>query len=251
MFECLQMAQLSNYEVGGTVHVVINNQVGFTTTPDRQRSGNYCSDVAKAINAPIFHVNAQSMENVMRVFKIAAEYRQKFKNDVVIDLIGFRKFGHNELDQPMFTQPLMYSIVKSMQPVRDVYRKQLIDEGIDESILNEIDKETWAKLEDAYKKSKTVTYQAEDWNTKQWDAIKDPKKYGVIQDTGVPKAELTELGKKISVLPESEKFHPQLMKIFAARNKSIVEGKGIDWGTAEALAFASLINDGFHVRLSG
>ena len=122
VFECLQMAQLQNYGVGGTVHVVINNQVGFTTTPDRQRSGNYCSDVAKSINAPIFHVNAQSMENVMRVFKIAAEYRQKYKNDVVIDLVGFRKFGHNELDQPMFTQPLMYTVVKGMQPVRDVYR---------------------------------------------------------------------------------------------------------------------------------
>ena len=103
VFECLQMANLRNYEVGGTVHVVINNQVGFTTTPDRQRSGNYCTDVAKAINAPIFHVNSQSMEDVMRVFKIAAEYRQKFKGDVVIDLVGFRKFGHNELDQPMFT----------------------------------------------------------------------------------------------------------------------------------------------------
>ena len=123
VFECLQMANLRNYEVGGTVHVVINNQVGFTTTPDRQRSGNYCTDVAKAINAPIFHVNSQSMEDVMRVFKIAAEYRQQFKGDVVIDLVGFRKFGHNELDQPMFTQPLMYSVISKQQAVRDIYRQ--------------------------------------------------------------------------------------------------------------------------------
>jgi 2-oxoglutarate dehydrogenase E1 component len=122
--------------------------------------------VAKSINAPIFHVNAQSMENVMRVFKIAAEYRQKYKNDVVIDLVGFRKFGHNELDQPMFTQPLMYTVVKGMQPVRDVYRAQLLDEGIEESELAKIDKEIWSTLEDAYKKSKTVKYQAEDWSTK-------------------------------------------------------------------------------------
>ena len=106
------MQSLKNYQVGGTVHVVINNQVGFTTTPDRQRSGNYCTDVAKAVDAPIFHVNAQSMPDVANVFRIAAEYRQKFMTDVVIDLVGYRKMGHNELDQPMFTQPLMYSVVK-------------------------------------------------------------------------------------------------------------------------------------------
>ena len=170
---------------------------------------------------------------------------------MVIDLVGFRKFGHNELAQPMFTQPLMYSVVKGMQPVRELYRKQLLEEGIEEATLNEIDTRTWGTLEEAYKKSKTVTYQAEEWATKQWDAIKDPEKYGKVFDTGVPVDELTELGKKISVLPENEKFHPQLAKIFAARNKSIVEGTGIDWGTAEALAFASLINDGHHVRLSG
>ena len=110
----------------------------------------------------------------------------------------------------MFTQPLMYSVVKGMQPVRDLYRKQLIDEGIEEAALEAIDSKTWARLEEAYKKSKTVTYQAEEWATKQWDAIKDPEKYGHVFDTGVPVAELTELGKKISVLPENEKFHPQL-----------------------------------------
>lgn len=156
VFECLQMQSLANYSVGGTVHVVINNQVGFTTTPDRQRSGNYCTDVAKAINAPVFHVNAQSMEDVQRVFKIAAEYRQEFQKDVVIDLIGYRKFGHNELDQPMFTQPLMYSVVKNIQPVRDIYRQTLLSEGIPEANLAEIDNRAKAHLEDCYKKSKSV-----------------------------------------------------------------------------------------------
>ena len=116
------MEDLPNYTVGGTVHVVINNQVGFTTTPDRARSSVYCSEVAQSINAPIFHVNAQSMDDVAKVFRIAAEYRQKFQRDVVIDLIGYRKMGHNELDQPMFTQPLMYQIVQKMNPVRNVYR---------------------------------------------------------------------------------------------------------------------------------
>ena len=251
VFECLQMQSLKNYEVGGTVHVVINNQVGFTTTPDRQRSGNYCTDVAKTINAPVFHVNSQSMEDVMRVFKIAAEYRQTFHKDVVIDLVGYRKFGHNELDQPMFTQPLMYSVVKDILPVRDIYRQQLIDGGIPAANLDKIDAAATSHLEECYKKSKNLEFQAEDWATKQWDAIRDPKRYGDQSDTGVPKAELTAIGKKISVLPAEEKFHPQLQKIFAARNKAIVDGKGIDWGTAEALAFASLINEGYHVRLSG
>jgi len=105
------MQDLKNYTVGGTIHVIVNNQVGFTTTPDRSRSGTYSSDVAKAINAPIFHVNADNMEDVAKTFKFAAEYRQKFKKDVVVDLIGYRKMGHNELDQPTFTQPLMYKIV--------------------------------------------------------------------------------------------------------------------------------------------
>lgn len=117
------MAELKNYTVGGTIHVIVNNQVGFTTTPDRSRSGTYSSDVAKSINAPIFHVNADSIIDVVRTFKIAAEYRQTFGSDVVVDLIGYRKQGHNELDQPMFTNPLMYSVVKNMVPVRDKFRK--------------------------------------------------------------------------------------------------------------------------------
>jgi 2-oxoglutarate dehydrogenase E1 component len=120
------MQDLKNYKVGGTIHVIVNNQVGFTTTPDKARSGVYASDVAKSINAPIFHVNADSMEDVQRTFKFAAEFRQKFNKDVVIDLIGYRKFGHNELDQPSFTQPLMYKVVNKMKPVRDIYREQLI-----------------------------------------------------------------------------------------------------------------------------
>lgn len=116
------MQSLPNYTVGGTLHIVVNNQIGFTTTPNKGRSGQYASDVAKSINAPIFHVNADSMEDVQRTFKFAAEFRQKFMRDVVIDLIGYRKFGHNELDQPAFTQPMMYKIIQKHKPVRDLYR---------------------------------------------------------------------------------------------------------------------------------
>jgi 2-oxoglutarate dehydrogenase E1 component len=113
------MVDLPSYKVGGTIHVVVNNQIGFTTYPSKSRSGVYCTDLAKSIEAPIFHVNADSMDDVAKVFNIAAEYRQKFKHDVVIDLIGYRKHGHNELDQPSFTQPLMYKRVAEMKPVAD------------------------------------------------------------------------------------------------------------------------------------
>jgi 2-oxoglutarate dehydrogenase E1 component len=116
------MQSLGNYTVGGTIHVIVNNQVGFTTSPYKARSGTYATDVAKAIDAPIFHVNADSMEDVAHVFNIAAEYRQRFQKDVVIDLIGYRKMGHNELDNPFFTQPLMYKLIKKLQPSRDLYR---------------------------------------------------------------------------------------------------------------------------------
>ena len=165
VYECLQMEQLPNYTVGGTVHVVINNQVGFTTTPDRARSSVYCSEVAASINAPVFHVNAQCMDDVARAFRIAAEYRQKFQRDVVVDLIGYRKMGHNELDQPMFTQPLMYNIVNKMNPVRNIYRQQLIDEGIAEDKLVDIEKSTNDKLEKAYQNSKSVEFLQEEWTS--------------------------------------------------------------------------------------
>ena len=123
VYECLQMESLKNYTVGGTIHVVINNQVGFTTTPDRARSSTYCSEVATAISCPVFHVNANSMDDVANTFRIAAQYRQRFGKDVVIDLVGYRKMGHNELDQPSFTQPLMYAIIKNMNPTRNLYRQ--------------------------------------------------------------------------------------------------------------------------------
>jgi 2-oxoglutarate dehydrogenase E1 component len=248
------MADLANYKVGGTIHVIVNNQVGFTTTPDRGRSGTYASDVAKSINAPIFHVNADSMEDVAKTFRFAAEYRQKFMKDVVIDLIGYRKMGHNELDQPAFTQPLMYNIVKQMKPVRDLYREQCLTKyGVEEADLAAVDSLAKSSLEEAYVKSKTLQYESETWETEDWEAIKDSSSYGNdVKNTGEKIDYLRELGLKIVTLPKDQgKFHPQIVKIFDNRVKSIETGKNIDWGTAEALAFASLIDEGYHVRLSG
>lgn len=248
VYEQLQMQSLSNYTVGGTIHIVVNNQIGFTTTPNKGRSGQYATDVAKCINAPIFHVNADSMEDVQRTFKFAAEYRQKFLKDVVIDLIGYRKFGHNELDQPAFTQPMMYKIIQKHQPVRDIYRKQLLEQGIAEEDLKYLETDCRAKMEEAYLKSKNLKITQEDWMTEQWAEIKDDD-FTVF--TGVEEDHLQKIGKEIAVLPNDGKFHNNIVKIFKERERSIVEKNGIDWGTAEALAFASLIEKGYHVRLSG
>jgi len=191
------------------------------------------------------------MEDVAKTFKIAAEYRQTFGKDVVVDLIGYRKMGHNELDQPMFTQPLMYKIIKDQQPTKEIYRQQLISEGVPEERLAAIDTEIWEALEESYKQSKTHKFEQEDWMTDEWESIKDTTRYGNINDTGVDLDALKNFGEKITVLPAESKFHPQIQKIFKARQASIEAGKSIDWGTAEALAFASLIDEGFHVRLSG
>lgn len=156
VYEQIQMQSLANYTVGGTIHIVVNNQIGFTTVPVKGRSGQYASDVAKSINAPIFHVNADSMTDVQRTFRFAAEFRQKFGRDVVIDLIGYRKFGHNELDQPAFTQPLMYKIIAKHPSCRDQFRAELISQGIKEEDLKKIEDSCRAKMEAAYVKSKDL-----------------------------------------------------------------------------------------------
>jgi 2-oxoglutarate dehydrogenase E1 component len=249
--ETLQMQSLKNYNVGGSIHIIVNNQIGFTTSPEKARSGPYCTDIVKMINAPVFHVNADDMESVAKTFAIAAEYRQTFGKDVVIDLIGYRKMGHNELDNPFFTQPMMYAIVKNMKPTRDTYKDQLIADGIDSKTLEDIMTVEWKELEDAYAASKGYKFAAEDWSNEHWEAIKEPSRHGMDLDTGVETKELQEVGAIIATLPSDAKFHPSVSKIFDARLNSFVTGKGIDWGSAEALAFATLIEEGYHVRLSG
>ena len=251
VYESIQMQDLKNYTVGGTIHVIVNNQIGFTTVPNKGRSGNYSSDLAKAIGAPIFHVNAQSIEDVHHVFTMAAEYRQKFNHDVVIDLIGYRKFGHNELDQPSFTQPMMYKQVAKMVPVAEEYQAKLIAEGtFTQEEVDEMKKFINDKLESEYNRSKDKKFEAEKWLSTEWDRI-----HNFDQDeskiSGVDEDRLVEVGKKISFLPKDKNFHRLIRKIFEQREQSIVKGAGIDWGTAEALAFATLIQDGFQVRISG
>lgn len=175
------------------------------------------------INAPIFHVNADAMEDVAKVFAIAAEYRQKFEKDVVIDLIGYRKMGHNELDNPSFTSPLTYKIVNQMRTTKQIYRDELIAEGIAAEKLDKIEAETMAHLEEAYVKSKNHKFAVEDWENEDWEKIKTTGKYGEIEDTGVEINELKTMGMKICTLPEA-KFHPSVAKIFKDRANSIETG---------------------------
>ena len=189
VYETMQMAHLFNYGVGGTIHIVVNNQIGFTTTPNKSRSGVYCTDLAKSIDCPIFHVNADSMDDVAKVFSIAAEYRQKFKNDVVIDIIGYRKHGHNELDQPMFTQPLMYKRVAEMIPVADKYEDQLIAEGVlTKEETTKMKAKITGEIDKSYEASKNHQFKIEEWKSEEWEGIKDVTKFG--KDTGIAVANL-------------------------------------------------------------
>eukprot|EP00331_Platyophrya_macrostoma_P030762 CAMPEP_0176456844 /NCGR_PEP_ID=MMETSP0127-20121128/31545_1 /TAXON_ID=938130 /ORGANISM="Platyophrya macrostoma, Strain WH" /LENGTH=1003 /DNA_ID=CAMNT_0017846911 /DNA_START=45 /DNA_END=3056 /DNA_ORIENTATION=+ len=253
VYETMQMQDLIDFTVGGTIHVVINNQIGFTTTPKEARTGLYSTDVAKAVDAPIIHVNGDEPELVDLALEFAVEYRQKFKKDVVIDVIGYRRYGHNELDQPSFTQPLMYKIIDKTPPVYNKYRDRLIKEGVlTEEQANEIEKKYNDRLEQSYTKSRTSKFDREKWIARSYENIAKPtSQHGSIHDTGVDTATLQDLGRKICTLPSDLKPHPMIKKIYEQRLKSIEEGKSIDWATGEALAWATLLTDGYGVRLSG
>lgn len=202
------MNGLFNYTTGGTIHIVVNNQIGFTTAPINSRSGLYCTDLGKSIDAPIIHVNADSVENIIKACQIATEYRQEFGNDVIIDIIGFRRNGHNELDQPRFTQPLMYKQIDSHDPVCELYQAQLLKEGvITEEYIDKIEERVNGEMEVAYQESKKKNFKMESWHSDVWEELKKPEKYGAIKDTGVDIAVLKDLGDKITRVPEEFKLH--------------------------------------------
>lgn len=252
VYETLQMYDLEDYRIGGTIHLVTNNQIGFTTTQREARSGLYCSDIGKAGETPIFHVNADEPELVDQVFELALEYRLKFKKDVIIDLIGYRRYGHNELDQPAFTQPLMYQIIAKTPTVYEKYSSKLIQDGtVNKEDLQNYIQQFNQRLEKAYENSRAQKFEQEKWIIKPAEDILESTKHGPPRDTGVDPAFLKEIGKKITTIPPEVTPHPQLKKIYEARYKSIEEGKGLDWATGESLAFASLALDGYGVRLSG
>jgi 2-oxoglutarate dehydrogenase E1 component len=250
-YEQMQMSQLRHYQTGGTLHVVANNQVGFTTDPTDARSTRYCSDLGKTFNAPCFHVNADDPEAVSHVFALASEWRQKFHTDVIVDLVGYRRHGHNELDQPSFTQPMLYSVIAKHPTPLSIHSKRLVASGaftqaeVDACISN-VD----ATLEQAYENSKTWTPPAA-WLTEKWGSQKPPSILSSVRKTGQEMSVLEHVGANLTVVPDHFKLHRQIGKIYEQRAKMIETKAGIDWGTAEALAFGTLLQDGVHVRLSG
>ncbi len=249
--ECFAMSGLPGHNTGGTIHIIVNNQIGFTTAPRFARSSPYPTDLAKMVQAPILHVNGDDPEAVVHCAKIATEFRQKFNRDVVIDMVCYRRFGHNEGDEPSFTQPLMYKKIKSHPTTLQIYANKIIKEGLISTEEFETRKREFKNLlnkEFAGAKDYKVKMK---WFDGVWSRFKPEigkDKRGV---TGVDKKELITVGKKITELPKDFNIHKTLLKIFENKHKMFSSNQPIDWATAELIAFATLLKEGFSVRLSG
>lgn len=254
VMETFQLSQLVGYRTGGTLHVVVNNQIGFTTTPDEYRSGQYCSDVAFMVEAPVFHVNGDDPEAVVFAARVATEYRQKFGKDVVLDIICYRRYGHNEGDDPSFTQPLMYQAINGRPSTRQIYAERLIAQGdLTEAEAQKMMDDFYAKLDHDFEEAKSYETKQPDWLQGVWQGIslpteKDGKRRG---DTAVEIDQLKAIGSQIVSVPNSLNMHRTLKRIIKARADRVEKGADIDWGLAEHLAFGTLISEGHPVRLSG
>ncbi|KAI4348125.1 hypothetical protein L6164_008884 [Bauhinia variegata] len=252
VYETLHLSALPNYTTGGTIHIVINNQVAFTTDPSSGRSSRYCTDVAKALDAPIFHVNGDDVDAVVQVFELAAEWRQRFHSDVVVDFVCYRRFGHNEIDEPSFTQPKMYKAIRSHPSALEIYQKKLLDSGeLTQQNIDKIHEKVLSILNEEFLASKDYVPNRRDWLSAYWAGFKSPEQLSRVRNTGVKPEILKTIGKAITVLPENLMPHRAVKKIYEQRAQMIETGQGIDWGFAEALAFATLLVEGNHVRLSG
>ncbi|HEU0265759.1 MAG TPA: 2-oxoglutarate dehydrogenase E1 component, partial [Geobacterales bacterium] len=245
--ETLNLSGLEGYRTGGTLHLVLNNQIGFTTLPKDARSTFYATDVAKMLMIPIFHVQGEEPEALLRVARLALEYRQTFGRDVVVEIICYRRHGHNEGDEPYFTQPLMYEQIRNRPPVHRIYGDRLLEEGVPEVALAAVEERISARLEEAHgKKALPVSVGFDGrWQGVGRDYQPGPFVTTVAADT------LTKLAEQITSLPDGFTLHPKVAALLQRRRQQAAEGQGIDWGTAEALAFGSLLAQGVMVRLSG
>ncbi|SFK50448.1 2-oxoglutarate dehydrogenase E1 component [Methylocapsa palsarum] len=253
--ECFGLSGLKGYRTGGSIHFIINNQIGFTTSPRFSRSSPYPSDTAKMIEAPIIHVNGDDPEAVVYAAKIAIEFRQKFHKPVVIDMFCYRRFGHNEGDEPSFTQPLMYKKIRSHKTTLEIYAEKLIAQGI--LTAGEVDKlrANWHHhLENAFEAGQAYHPNKADWLDGRWAGLKPALASGEDDRrgrTGVERSRLTEIGLRLTTVPEGFNLHRTIARLIDNRRKMIETGEGIDWSMAETLAFASLVDEGHPVRLSG
>ncbi|KAG8530955.1 2-oxoglutarate dehydrogenase E1 component [Bacidia gigantensis] len=256
VYETMGFHSLPNYQTGGTIHLIVNNQIGFTTDPRFARSTPYCSDIAKAIDAPVFHVNGDDVEAVNFVCQIAADWRAEFKKDVVVDIVCYRKQGHNETDQPSFTQPLMYKRIEEQKSALAKYEEKLLKEGsFTKEDIEEHKQWVWGMLSSSFDASKNYQPTSKEWLTSAWNGFKSPKELATEilphPPTGVPAEKLRHVADVIGGAPSAFHVHKNLKRILAGRKKTVDEGKNIDWSTAEALAFGTLCDEGHHVRVSG
>ncbi|WP_339629132.1 2-oxoglutarate dehydrogenase E1 component [uncultured Maribacter sp.] len=255
VYELVQMANLDGYKTGGTIHIVVNNQIGFTTNYLDARTSTYCTDVAKVTLSPVLHVNADDAEAVVHASLFALEYRMRFASDVFIDLLGYRKYGHNEGDEPRFTQPKLYKAIAKHKNPRDIYAERLMKEGvIDDTYVAELEKQykdsLEEKLEDSRKEDKTVItpFMADEWkgfeNVREWEMMD-------AVDTTFDKDELTKVAKVLTELPKGKKFLRKVEKLVNDRHNMYFESDNLDWAMGELLAYGSLLEEGFAVRMSG
>jgi 2-oxoglutarate dehydrogenase E1 component len=250
--ECFGLSGLKGHRTGGSIHFIINNQIGFTTNPRYSRSSPYCSDVARMIEAPIFHVNGDDPEAVVHVAKIATEFRQKFQKPVVIDMFCYRRYGHNEADEPMFTQPLMYKKIKSHPTVIDVYAKRLAEENVvSPEDFDRIKAGFRSQLDEEFASADSYKPNKADWLDGRWSGMGhagDDERRGL---TGVDIERLKTIGRRITSIPPDFHAHKAVVRLLDRRRQMIDSGEGIDWSMAEHLAFGALLTEGFPVRLSG
>jgi 2-oxoglutarate dehydrogenase E1 component len=252
VMETLNMSQLSGYKTGGTVHIVINNQIGYTTLPEHARSTRYATDVAKMLMIPIFHVHGEDPESAIHIIRLAVDYRETFNKDVVIDVVCFRRYGHNEGDEPYFTQPQMYERIRKRHPLNVVYSQKLLEKGIvGKDDIDVLEQNINRKLEDAFEAVKSDICVFPQYRFyENWENFHGTYTHDSVK-TGVPKKKLVALARKLNTFPKEFSLNEKLVRLMKKRLDSIEKGNAIDWANAETLAFASLLTEGDPVRLSG
>jgi len=254
VYETLAMSQLIGYRTGGTIHVVTNNQIGFTTVPAHAYSGLYCTDIAKSIQVPILHVNGDNPEAVVWCAQFAAEFRMQFATDIVLDIVCYRRHGHNETDEPAFTQPIMYRAIKELKTTRTLYAEKLIAEGaVTAAQATAMWDELNARMEESYAVAKEFKPNKADWLEGHWSGLKQPDSEAewINEPTAASEEMLREIGVAISHVPEGFDLNSKIARQLEAKKVAVDTGEGIDWATGEALAFGSLLLDGHRIRLSG
>ena len=255
VYEVIQMAQLDGYQTGGTIHIAVNNQVGFTTNYLDARSSTYCTDVAKVTLSPVLHVNGDDVEAVVHALQLAVEYRQKYQKDVFIDLLCYRKYGHNEGDEPRFTQPKLYEAISKHKNPREIYKEKLMNEGVVETgIAKELEKDFQDLLQDRFdeakeiKKAKITRFLKEEWSEVKRNFIPDFKGSNA---TNIGQDKLKELAKYLYDVPQADKLFKKTRKLLSDRKKMVEVSDKLDWAMGELLAYASLLDEGHDIRLSG